>query len=172
MTQPIDYNQISQIYDDVRRSHDDLIDLLIAGARLDAESRVLDIGCGTGNYTSMLQARLQTMIYGIEPSDGMREQAQAKNPHLEVRAGHAGQIPYEEDFFDFAYMTDVIHHVPDLPAMFVAVARVLKPDGILCIVTQTHLQIEKRPITKFFPETIVADQKRYPTIARIIDSAR
>lgn len=68
-------------------------------------------------------------------------------------------------------MTDVIHHVPDISKMFAEINRVLKKGGKVCIVTQSHHQIEKRPIVQFFPGTATVDKERYPDINEIIVTA-
>jgi len=72
---------------------------------------------------------------------------------------------------DFVYMTDVIHHVPEIGAMFAEIDRVLKDGGRVCIVTQSHQQIENRPIVKYFPGTARVDKERYPDIDEIIVEA-
>ena len=68
-------------------------------------------------------------------------------------------------------MTDVIHHVPDIAKMFVEIARVLRPAGKVCIVTQSHRQIENRPIVRFFPGTARVDKQRYPDIPAVLNAA-
>lgn len=59
----------------------------------------------------------------------MREKAIAKNPKIDFVKGDHEHIPFRDSFFDFAYMTDVIHHVPDLVVMFKELNRVLKKNG-------------------------------------------
>jgi len=68
------------------------------------------------------------------------------------------------------YMTDVIHHVPDIDEMFKEIYRVIEKNGKVCICTQSHRQIEKRYMSEFFPGTAVADKKRYPAIFDILQS--
>ena len=68
-------------------------------------------------------------------------------------------------------MTDVIHHVRDIRAMFAEMFRVLKLGGKVCIATQSHHQIENRPIVAFFPGTAAVDKDRYPDIPDIIAHA-
>jgi hypothetical protein len=65
----------------------------------------------------------------------------------------------------------VIHHVPDIDAMFGEIARVLRPGGKLCVVTQSHDQIARRAIAQFFPGTVAVDQARYPDIDSITRAA-
>jgi hypothetical protein len=56
--------------------------------------------------------------------------------------------------------------------MFAEIHRVLKLGGKVCIVTQSHKQIEERPIAQFFPGTVQIDRCCYPSPRRIIKSAK
>jgi ubiquinone/menaquinone biosynthesis C-methylase UbiE len=87
------------------------------------------------------------------------------------KQGNAQELPFDDEFFDFVYMTDVIHHVPDIGAMFAEINRVLNNKGKVCIVTESHQQIENRAIVKFFPGTARVDKERYPDIDEIITQA-
>jgi SAM-dependent methyltransferase len=167
----IDYNEISRNYDDVRNADVELINHFLQETDVDANTRVLDIGCGTGNYTSLFQNLTGAQFCGIDPSSGMLEKARSKNPNITFAPGNAAEVPFPDDSFDFIYMTDVIHHVPDLAQMFREIDRVLKPGGKCCIVTQSHEQIDQRPTSKFFPGTAAADKKRYPDIPLIRQTA-
>ncbi len=169
--QTVNYTEISKIYDDVRKSDLALIQRFIQALPSRSDMRVLDIGCGTGNYTDLFQKLTQVEVYGVEPSAGMLEKARRKNNHITFKIGQADSIPFDNDFFDFVYMIDVIHHVPDINAMFTEIWRVLKPGRMGCIVTQSHQQIEARPIAHYFPGTARVDKERYPDIDEIIQTA-
>lgn len=56
----------------------------------------------------------------------MREKAIAKNPNITVTKGDLENIPFEDNYFDFVYMTDAIHHIPDIEMMFKEIGRVSK----------------------------------------------
>jgi len=170
--QSVNYNEISKFYDDVREGDLALIQRLIQALPSHPDLRILDIGCGTGNHTDLLQKLTQAQVYGVEPSAGMLEKARRKNNHITFKIGQADHIPFNDDFFDFVYMTDVIHHIPDMKAMFSEIWRVLKSEGKGCIVTQSHQQIEARPIARYFPGTARVDKSRYPDIDEIIEAAR
>jgi SAM-dependent methyltransferase len=169
--QPVNYDAISTIYDDVRRADLELIQEFIGQIEITPSTRILDLGCGTGNYLDLFQRVTQAQFYGVEPSIGMGLKASHKNNLVSICTGDAYHIPYVDDCFDFIYMTDVIHHIQDYHHLFAELHRVVKPAGRACIVTQSHDQIEKRPIVQFFPETIIVDQARYPKIDEIIQSA-
>lgn len=173
--QPVDYNEISKIYDDVREGDVILINRFLQELPSGVALSILDIGCGTGNYTDLFQKVTQAkghQVYGIEPSEGMLSKAREKNSQIIFQQATADDIPAQDDFFDFVYMTDVIHHIPDIRRMFVEIHRVLKPHGKACIVTQSHRQIESRPIVQFFPGTARVDKERYPDIDKIITAAQ
>ncbi len=160
----VNYNDISKKYDDVRSADIELINLFLKMTIINKNTKILDFGCGTGNYADKLQRITQARVYGVEPSEGMREKARQKNASLSVVEGNHNNIPFEENFFDFIYMTDVIHHVPDINRMFEEINRVLVNEGKLCICTQSHKQIDNRFYVKYFPSTAIVDKKRYPDI--------
>lgn len=177
--QSVNYNEISKTYDEVREGDLALIQRLMQALPPRPNLHILDIGCGTGNYTDLFQRLTGAQIFGVDPSEGMLEKARQKNAYVTLKTGQADNIPFDSDFFDFIYMTDVIHHVPDIEAMFVEIWRVLRspdpesgnPGGMGCIVTQSHQQIEKRPIAHYFPGTARVDKERYPDIPEIIEAA-
>jgi ubiquinone/menaquinone biosynthesis C-methylase UbiE len=55
--------------------------------------------------------------------------------------------------------------------MFGELYRVLKQGGCLCVVTESHKQIESRFWVKYFPTTAEVEKKRYPDIPEITESA-
>ncbi|RPI93540.1 MAG: class I SAM-dependent methyltransferase [Chloroflexi bacterium] len=173
--QQVNYDEISKIYDDVREGDVILINHFLQELPPDDSLNILDIGCGTGNYASLFQKATQSkhyQVYGIEPSEGMISKAREKNSQVSFQQATAEDIPFEADFFDFVYMTDVIHHIPDIRKMFSEIQRILKPQGKVCIATQSHRQIEKRPIAQFFPGTVRVDQERYPDIDQVVAAAQ
>src|SRR5512134_2203679 len=172
--QRVNYNEISKIYDDVRESDVELINQFLKELPARGPLSILDIGCGTGNYTDQFQRITQERdhcFYGIDRSDGMLSRARQKNRFVVYQVGEAEKIPFQANFFDFVYMTDVIHHITHINRMFAEIHRVLKSGGKACIVTQSHKQIEQRPIAQFFPGTVAVDQRRYPAIQVIIEAA-
>ncbi len=168
----VNYNEISKTYDNVRSENKSVVELFIEELKITSMTRILDFECGTGNYANTLHRLTQAQVYGVEPSDGMREKATAKNPNITFVKGNHESIPFEDNYFDFVYMTDVIHHIPDVEMMFTEIGRVLKSGGSLCIVTESHEQIDKRFYVKYFPSTAIVDKRRYPDIDEIISKVQ
>jgi SAM-dependent methyltransferase len=172
--QQVDYDEISKIYDDVREGDIVLINYFLDEIPVEQPLNILDIGCGTGNYTDLFQKVTQArgwQIYGIDHSEGMIDKARKKNGNIIFQHGRAEDLLWAHDFFDFIYMTDVIHHIPDIHRIFHEIQRVLRSGGKVCIVTQSHRQIKARPIARFFPGTVRVDRERYPNIHEILDAA-
>ena len=163
----INYDEISKIYDDVRSADLDLVQAILSEVRVAPTTQILDFGCGTGNFTTLLRQCLPEeagQVCGIDPSEGMLARAKAKSQNIDFRIGSGDSIPFENGSFDLIYMTDVIHHIRDLDRLFAELKRVLRPFGRICIATQSHRQIGLRPIAEFFPGTVIVDRKRYPDI--------
>jgi Methylase involved in ubiquinone/menaquinone biosynthesis len=167
----MDYNILSQEYDLTRNINVDSLKRILSKTNFTHDTIVLDFGCGTGNYTCAVKKLTNAIVYGAEPSDGMREKAIAKEMGITFLKGDHTNIPVEDNSIDLLYMTDVIHHVPDLRSMFSEFYRVLKSDGRVCVLTESHKQIESRFWSAYFPATVTAEQNRYPDIDTIIESA-
>lgn len=167
----INYDEISKIYDQVREEEIDIINSFLQEIEVSKVTTILDLGCGTGNYTNMLQRITRAKVYGVDASEGMLEKAIIKNHDIIFKLGLVTDIPYEDNYFNFVYMTDVIHHISDIGAMFSEIFRILKSKGKVCISTQSHRQIDLRYMSEFFPATAMVDKSRYPDINIIIKAA-
>ena len=166
----IDYDSVSRTYDQVRVGEPEMIFHLLEEFVPQSGSKVLDIGCGTGNNTLLFKRAVDAQVFGLDPSLGMLREAVAKAPEIEFVQGAAEAIPFPTGHFDMLFMTEVVHHLRSLAPAIIETTRVLKAGGHLCIVTQSHEQIERRMTSRFFPATVDVDKARYPDIP-IIESA-
>lgn len=166
----INYDAASATYDNTRSSDERVI--LEFAKKVDlSRCRVLDFGCGTGNYLRLIREMEGCVGSGVEPSSGMREKAIAKNPGSLILEGSHESVPFPDAAFDFVFMTDVIHHVPDLVKLFGELERVLEKGGLACVETQSWPQIEARWYNRYFPSLALNEMRRYPDIDRILVAA-
>jgi len=167
----IDYGTASATYDNTRGVDDGLIDCFARRVAFSPSTSVLDFGCGTGNFLQRMRQRFACRCCGVEPSAEMAGRARAKDAEIDVRSGNHAQVPFADEYFDFAFMTDVVHHVPNRRVMFSELRRVLKPGGRLCVVTESHAQIDGRFYNRYFPSLAANEKRRYPDLPQILRDA-
>jgi ubiquinone/menaquinone biosynthesis C-methylase UbiE len=160
---PLDYDRMAAEYARHRSTNPLVLKQLVERGSLSGASRVLDVGCGTGNYLAALEQAVGCEGWGLEPSEGMRSRALAQLAHGRVKAGSAERMDFPEGWFDLVFSVDVIHHVGDRPAHYREAFRVLKPGGRVCTVTDSESVIRRRvPLSSHFPETVEVELRRYP----------
>jgi SAM-dependent methyltransferase len=168
-----DYDSISEYYDDVRGFGEDYyrgwLDHILHHGDLEGRERVLDVGCGTGRYTTKVQARLGRPMVGMDLSAGMLERAREKvmaGADLRLVRGDAHDLPFLDDSFDAAMLILVVHHIEDLPGMAGELLRVLGPGGRVMFMTRGHDEIEGSYIA-MFPGVLEIDLARFPEVPRL-----
>jgi len=95
----------------------------------------LELGCGTGLYTSTLQPIAQKVL-ATDFSDEMIEFAKKKRGNLEnvlFEKADALKLHYEDESFDTVFMANLIHIIGDSEQVIKESKRVLKKGGSLII---------------------------------------
>ena len=162
---PMDYDPLADAYARHRGIHPGVLHRLIERGDVSDQSRVLDVGCGTGNYLTAIHAETVCAATGVDPSEGMLATARQRAPELVWLQGSGERLPLDDASVDLVYSVDVIHHIGDRVASFREAKRVLAPGGRLCTATDSEDDIHRRrPLTSHFPETVEYELARYPRI--------
>jgi SAM-dependent methyltransferase len=162
----MDFDQVAADYARNRRVQPEVLRALVAGAAIQPASRVLEVGCGTGNYALALEGLAGCSCCGVDPSEGMLARARERAGAGRFQTGRAEWLDLPEDYFDLVFSVDVIHHVGDRPQAFREAFRVLRTGGKVCTATDSDWIIRnRRPLATYFPETVEVDLARYPSIA-------
>ncbi|MCP3992764.1 MAG: methyltransferase domain-containing protein [Actinomycetia bacterium] len=161
----IDYDKISGDYATHRQVHPRLLGALWSDGELTESSRVLEVGCGTGNYIGALNAVIGCKGWGVDPSEAMLEHARRQDVPVQFGTGSSELLPFPDGHFDLVFSVDVIHHIGDRRAYFEQALRVLVDNGRICTATDSPSIIRSRLLAHYFPDTIPADLERYPPIA-------
>jgi ubiquinone/menaquinone biosynthesis C-methylase UbiE len=93
---------------------------------------VVDVGAGTGAFAATLSDWFGLRVFAVEPSAAMRAQI-PRRPGVRVLAGDASTIPLPDGSADGAWLSTVIHHIPDLDAAAREIRRVLRPGAPVLI---------------------------------------
>jgi ubiquinone/menaquinone biosynthesis C-methylase UbiE len=161
----IHYNELAEEYARHRQVHPGVVQALLETGEVSRETRVLEVGCGTGNYVIRIAETTGCQAWGIDPSEGMLAKARARSQKVRFLPGRAEALEIPDCAFDLIFSVDVIHHVGDREAYFREAWRVLAHGGRLCTVTDSEAIIrQRRPLAVYFPETVEADLNRYPAL--------
>jgi SAM-dependent methyltransferase len=87
-------------------------------------SRVLDAGCGTGGWTTLVAA---PEVVGVDSSEAAVEAARARG--ADARLADIEELPFEDGSFDVVICNATLYHLRDLDAGLRELARVLRPGG-------------------------------------------
>jgi 2-polyprenyl-6-hydroxyphenyl methylase/3-demethylubiquinone-9 3-methyltransferase len=114
--------------------------------------RALDIGCGGGLIAEPM-ARLGARVSAIDAApdaiDVARGHARAAELSIDYRHATAEELAEVKESYDLVLALEVVEHVADLEAFLAAVARLVKPGGLLILAT-----INRTPMA--FAQAIVA----------------
>jgi len=109
---------------------------LLAEARIDTKSRVLDLGCGNGTTSAWLAAQTGAEVVGVDLStarvaNARRLAQRLGSARLRFEVGSATALPFEADQFTHVFSQAVLYHTHDRPRALAEAARVLEPGGLL-----------------------------------------
>jgi SAM-dependent methyltransferase len=168
----LDYDRLARDYGAHRRPNPDVLATLQRIAGTYGSPLMLEVGIGTGNFATALTAAGAGVVMGIDPSREMLAQ---------VRGGVAGRVvqalaeglPFADRAFSVVYSVDVIHHIRDRDTAALEAFRVLAPGGTLVVVTDSKDDLAGRiPLTRYFPDTVQGELKRYPPIETVHEELR
>lgn len=100
--------------------------------RVAGTGRLLDVGCGPGVLLSVAKGKWECV--GVEVSRPAAGEAR-KRFGLEVVEGTLEEARFPADSFDAVTLVDVIEHLPDPAGTLREVNRILKPGGVLFVLT-------------------------------------
>ena len=109
-------------------------DVAFAAIAERAPARVLDAGCGTGEFAERVQRELGGDVQAVDLS--ARMVALTAERGVEARVADIQALPFADGEFDVVAANWVLYHVEDLVQGLAELARVLRPGGALVAGTQ------------------------------------
>lgn len=126
-----------------------------------ADRDVLDIGCGSGPLAERL-VQAGARVSGFDLSERLIDIARDRlGAAVDLRvADLAERLPYEDDSFDIACASLVLHYLPDWTEALKEIRRVLRPGGrlvasvnhplLFALIEQRYFGIEQYEFTPTF----------------------
>ena len=105
-------------------------------AHLNSNSVILEVGCGTGNYTAYW-LDLPMRICCLDLSRGMIRKAASKtdSDKLMLIQADAEHLPFKDSCFDAVLSVNTLEHLDDIPQALREMKRVVKSGGRIVIST-------------------------------------
>ena len=112
---------------------------IVVGAPL-AGARVLDVGCGLGAIDLLLVERFGAAhVTGVDVEAPLVARAAARveaaglSHRISIRKVSPGPFPFDDGAFDVVFSKDSMIHIPEKPALYAEVCRVLAPGGWMLV---------------------------------------
>ena len=128
-------------------------------------SRVLDVGCGTGELIRRLRAKYpEAQLAGLDPVPEMLAVAREKlGGREDLRIGYADALPWSAGSFDVVVSCNMFHYITHPLEALREMARVLRPGGTLvltdwcddyiaCRICNLYLRLTNRAFYKTYQQ--------------------
>ncbi|MCL6106846.1 MAG: class I SAM-dependent methyltransferase [Actinobacteria bacterium] len=107
----------------------------VLGPTIEAGSKLLDVGCGTGGRLEMLSRRCRT--WGIDYHERAVDFCRRRGLENIVQ-GDAGRLPYPDEMFSHVTCCEVLQNLNDDFAGISEAFRVLRPGGLYYVSEQAY----------------------------------
>lgn len=111
------------------------------------EKKILDIGCGTGDFLQTAKQNKWT-VFGIEPNEQAREIANKKTNHSVFKTNQL--LKFKANSFDVITLWHVLEHLPNLEEQISIFKRLLKPNGTLIIAVPNYKSYDAKHYKQFW----------------------
>lgn len=131
-----EYDDLAASYDTRWRKYiDATLALAMESLALTGSERVLDVGCGTGEFERRLLLRWPGVrVTGVDISPNMLRRAADKRTNAALLAAEAHRLPFADRSFDLAICANAFHYFRQPAEVLAEMRRVLRPAGRLVLV--------------------------------------
>ncbi|MDX8366914.1 class I SAM-dependent methyltransferase [Cytobacillus sp. IB215665] len=137
---------------------------------IDQSSRVLEVGCGTGQTTAYIKKKYKCNMYALDNHPVMISKAKKRfaenNLQVHVQEADIRSMPFPNSFFDIV-IAESVTCFTDISTSLQEYSRVLKDNGVLLAIEMTTdkllLQHEVKEITSMYDISEILTKKQWIT---------
>ncbi len=154
-----DFDRAAEHYDTHAALQSELLlrALMYAGRYFPHQSRVLDVGCGTGQFAKEVKkCHANWQIHGVDLAHGM---AKIARQHVPVTVADVTSLPFAAEAFDSVFSALCLQWVGDKKRALAETLRVIRPGGravMTCFGADTLKELRDAMIKAGMPESILA----------------
>lgn len=133
--------------------------------KIQKNSKVLDVGCGTGASLKYLETKGNKNLFGIDLSQGMVKKARQKlGPKAVLKESSVEKIQFKSNYFDYVLCTEAFHHFPKPDLALKEMKRVLKKTGKI-ILADVNFYFLSRPFCLLEPGCVdIYDERKFSNL--------
>jgi len=124
-----EYNRSPHFRPENQQKVRSILERLVSEAPLKADSKLLDLGCGTG-FIVHLVADLVAEVQGVDITNDMMSQIDLSKGNITLQLAQAEDVPFSDDNFDLVTAYSFMDHLLDYKLVIDEAFRVLKNGGI------------------------------------------
>ncbi len=98
-----------------------------------AGKRVLDVGVGSGRFAEIAASMGAAEVVGIDLTRAVDAAGENLGSRALIAQADLMRLPFPDGSFDVVFSIGVLHHTPDTRAAVEAIARLVKPGGVLAV---------------------------------------
>ena len=132
-------------------------------------ARIIDIGCGIGQYALLLASATKAQVFATDLSWAMVEKGRGKNnvQHVSWSLSDACRMPFVGGSFDVALLFQVLHVVKDSKQALQEAYRILRPGGHCLILAHSYSQLNRQTVFRLFPEARKLNKRRMLSLTKL-----
>ena len=104
------------------------------------KGKILDLGCGDGDYAKRLKDLGFNVIAGDIDVARFRYKNEIEFKHCDITK----DLPFPADYFDYVLLIEVVEHLRNPYVVMPAINRILKKNGALILSTPNILNLKSR----------------------------
>ncbi len=105
-----------------------IIDTAVSLLKVSPGAQIIDLGCGSGVFTQMLQQR-GYQCAGLDLSKKLLLRGKKQMAGIDFLQADVEALPFQDNSLDVVMLSCLVHHLPDPSYCAKEVFRVLKPQG-------------------------------------------